>query len=425
MLIVQKFGGTSVGDIERIKNVARRIVETKKQGHDIVVVVSAMAGETDRLIKLAYQLCDDPDLRELDTLVSTGEQVSTALVAMAIIDLGFKAISLQNHQIKIITDSSFTRARIRKIDADRLISIINQGIIPVIAGFQGIDENGNITTLGRGGSDTTAVAIAASLMSYRNDVLCEIYTDVDGVYTADPNIVKEARKLDEISYEEMLELAGSGAKVLQARSVGLAMKYNIPLYVKSSFSNDKGTLITKETQKMIEEIVVRGIASDKNQAKITLLGVPDKPEIIVELFKTIADANIVIDTISQTSSVNGFTDIGFTITKGDYKKTLNLVKKFADKYRIKNVEGDINIGKVSIIGIGMVSHAGVASRMFTALANAGIKIQMISTSEIKVSCIIKENDIEKAVKILHDEFNLSKNVETQSEKYNLQNHLSK
>ncbi len=420
MLIVQKFGGTSVGNIERIKNVARKVVETKQQGHDVVVVVSAMAGETDRLIKLAYQLTDNPDLRELDVLVSTGEQVSTALVAMAIIELGFKAISLQNHQLKIITDSSFTKARIRKIDADRLISLINQNIIPVIAGFQGIDENGNITTLGRGGSDTTAVAISASLMAYRNDVVCEIYTDVDGVYTADPNIVPNARKLDEISYEEMLELAGSGAKVLQTRSVALAMKYNVPVYVKSSFTHNKGTLITKETRKMIEEVVVRGIASDKNQAKITLLGVPDKPEIIVELFKIIADSNIVIDMITQTSSVDGLTDIGFTVTKADFKKAFELAKDFAKRYNVKGVDGDINIGKVSIIGIGMISHAGVASRMFSSLAKAGIKIKMISTSEIKVSCIIDEKDVEKAVKILHDDFNLEKckdeNLEPKEEK---------
>jgi len=414
MLIVQKFGGTSVGDINRIKNVARRVVETKKEGHDVVVVVSAMAGETDRLIKLAYQLTDDPDLRELDVLVSTGEQVSTALVAMAIIELGFKAISLQNHQIKIITDSSFTKAKIRKIDADKLIGLIERGMIPVVAGFQGIDENGNITTLGRGGSDTTAVAIAASLMSFRDDVICEIYTDVDGVYTADPNIVPGARRLDEISYEEMLELAGSGAKVLQTRSVVLAMKYNVPLYVKSSFTNEKGTLITKETNKMIEEIVVRGIASDKNQAKITLLGVPDEPDIIVELFKTIADSNIVIDMITQTSSVDGLTDIGFTVTKSDFKKTLKLAKDFAQKYALRGVEGDINIGKVSIVGIGMVSHAGVASRMFSALAKAGIKVKMISTSEIKVSCIIDESDVEKAVKVLHKEFNLEENPEETS-----------
>jgi len=249
MLIVQKYGGTSVGDIERIKNVAKRIVETKRAGNDVVAVVSAMAGETDRLINLAYKLTPDPDLRELDVLISTGEQVSTALVAMAIISLGYKAVSLQNHQIKIVTDSSFTKARIRKIDAYKLNALLDQGIIPVIAGFQGIDEEGNITTLGRGGSDTTAVAIAASLMDYRNDIICEIYTDVDGVYTADPNIVPDAKKLDEISYEEMLELAVSGAKVLQARSVGLAMKYNIPLYVKSSFTDSEGTLITKETQK--------------------------------------------------------------------------------------------------------------------------------------------------------------------------------
>lgn len=415
MLIVQKFGGTSVGDIERIKNVARKIVETKKQGHDVVVVVSAMAGETDRLIKLAHQLTDNPDPRELDALVSTGEQVSTALVAMAIIELGFKAVSLQNHQLKIITDSSFTKAKIRKIDADKLIDLINQDIIPVIAGFQGIDENGNITTLGRGGSDTTAVAISASLMSYRNDVVCEIYTDVDGVYTADPNIVPGARKLDEISYEEMLELAGSGAKVLQTRSVALAMKYNVPLYVKSSFTNNKGTLITKETNKMIEEVVVRGIASDKNQAKITLLGVPDKPEIIVELFKIIADSNIVIDMITQTSSVDGLTDIGFTVTKADFKKAFELAKDFGRRYNVKGVDGDINIGKVSIIGIGMVSHAGVASRMFSSLAKAGIKVKMISTSEIKVSCIIDEKDVEKAVKVLHDEFNLEKDKDENQE----------
>ncbi len=411
MLIIQKFGGTSGANIQRIKNVANIIAQTKRQGHDVAVVVSAMAGETDRLINLAYQLTPNPDLRELDVLVSTGEQVSTALVAMAIIELGFKAVSLQSHQLKIITDSSFTKARIRKIDAERLINLINQGIIPVIAGFQGIDEDGNITTLGRGGSDTTAVAIAASLTQFRDDIICEIYTDVDGVYTADPNIVKGAVKLDEISYEEMLELAGSGAKVLQTRSVALAMKYNVPVYVKSSFTNEKGTLITKEIEKMIEEVVVRGIASDKNQAKITVLGAPDKPDVIAELFNTIADANIVIDMITQTSSVDGFTDIGFTVTKADFKKALKLVKNFAEKYNVKGIDEDINIGKVSIVGIGMVSHAGIASRMFSALAREGIKVKMISTSEIKVSCIVNESEVERAVKILHDEFKLGKNNE--------------
>jgi aspartate kinase len=407
MLIVQKFGGTSVGDIERIRKVAKKVVETKRAGNDVVVVVSAMAGETDRLINLAYQLTDNPDMRELDVLVSTGEQVSTALLAMAIIELGFRALSLQNHQIKIITDSSFTKAKIRRVDAEKLINLLKNDIIPVIAGFQGIDENGNITTLGRGGSDTTAVAIAASLMSYRDDVICEIYTDVDGVYTADPNIIPYARRLDEISYEEMLELSGSGAKVLQTRSVGLAMKYNVKLYVKSSFIDGKGTLITKETQKMIEDIVVRGIASDKTQARITLLGIPDDQNVIIELFNSIAEANIVIDIITQTSSVDGLTDIGFTVSKSDFKRAFEIARKFAEKNGVKNVLGDLNIGKVSIIGIGMVSHAGVASRMFTALARAGIKVYMISTSEIKISCVIDEKDIEKAVKVLYDEFKLS------------------
>jgi aspartate kinase len=407
MLIVQKFGGTSVGDIERIRKVAKKVVETKRAGNDVVVVVSAMAGETDRLINLAYQLTDNPDMRELDVLVSTGEQVSTALLAMAIIELGCGALSLQNHQIKIITDSSFTKAKIRRVDAEKLINLLKNDIIPVIAGFQGIDENGNITTLGRGGSDTTAVAIAASLMSYRDDVICEIYTDVDGVYTADPNIIPYARRLDEISYEEMLELSGSGAKVLQTRSVGLAMKYNVKLYVKSSFIDGKGTLITKETQKMIEDIVVRGIASDKTQARITLLGIPDDQNVIIELFNSIAEANIVIDIITQTSSVDGLTDIGFTVSKSDFKRAFEIARKFAEKNGVKNVLGDLNIGKVSIIGIGMVSHAGVASRMFTALARAGIKVYMISTSEIKISCVIDEKDIEKAVKVLYDEFKLS------------------
>jgi aspartate kinase len=407
MLIVQKFGGTSVGDIERIRKVAKKVVETKRAGNDVVVVVSAMAGETDRLINLAYQLTDNPDMRELDVLVSIGEQVSTALLAMAIIELGFRALSLQNHQIKIITDSSFTKAKIRRVDAEKLINLLKNDIIPVIAGFQGIDENGNITTLGRGGSDTTAVAIAASLMSYRDDVICEIYTDVDGVYTADPNIIPYARRLDEISYEEMLELSGSDAKVLQTRSVGLAMKYNVKLYVKSSFIDGKGTLITKETQKMIEDIVVRGIASDKTQARITLLGIPDDQNVIIELFNSIAEANIVIDIITQTSSVDGLTDIGFTVSKSDFKRAFEIARKFAEKNGVKNVLGDLNIGKVSIIGIGMVSHAGVASRMFTALARAGIKVYMISTSEIKISCVIDEKDIEKAVKVLYDEFKLS------------------
>jgi aspartate kinase len=403
MLIVQKFGGTSVGSIDRIRNVARRIVDARRSGNDVIVVVSAMAGETDRLINLAYQMCDNPEPRELDVLISTGEQVSTALVAMAIIDLGFRAISLQNHQVKLITDSSFTKARIRKIDADRILKIIDDGVIPVIAGFQGIDEHGNITTLGRGGSDTTAVAIASALISRRGDVLCEIYTDVEGIYTADPSLVPDARKLDEISYEEMLELASSGARVLQARSVGLGMKYKVPIHVRSSFSTGKGTIIKEETKDM-EKVVVRGIAYDKNEAKITVISVPDRPGIAARIFEPLAGENIIVDMIIQSSSVDGFTDVSFTVPRDDYKKAMELLKPVARRIGSKGIIGDEKIAKVSVVGVGMRTHSGVASRMFSALARAGINIQMISTSEIKISCVVGEDEVEKAVRVLHNEF---------------------
>ena len=405
MLIVQKFGGTSVGSIERIRSVARRIVEARRNGNDVIVVVSAMAGETDRLINLAYQICDDPEPRELDVLVSTGEQVSTALLSMAIIDLGYKALSLQNHQVKLITDSSFTKARIRKIDADRILKILDDGIIPVIAGFQGIDESGNITTLGRGGSDTTAVAIASALIERRREVICEIYTDVKGVYTADPDLIPDARKLDEISYEEMLELASSGAKVLQARSVGLGMKYKVPIHVRSSFSTEEGTIIKEETKDM-ERVVVRGIAYDKNEAKITVISVPDRPGIAARIFEPLAVENIVVDMIIQSSSVDGFTDMSFTVPRDDYRKAMELLKPVARDIGSKGIIGDERIAKVSVVGVGMRTHSGVASRMFSALAKAGINIQMISTSEIKISCVVDEDEVEKAVRVLHDEFKL-------------------
>ncbi|MGC8652733.1 MAG: aspartate kinase [Candidatus Kryptoniota bacterium] len=408
MLLIQKFGGTSVGTIERIRNVAKRIAATKKEGHDVVVVVSAMAGETNRLIALAHEMVDDPDPRELDVLVSTGEQVSTALLAMALNAMGLRTKSLQNHQVRLVTDSQFTRAHIKRIDAQRIFDTLKNGEIAVVAGFQGIDERGDITTLGRGGSDTTAVAIAAAMKPYAKDgVVCEIYTDVDGVYTADPGIVLDARKLKRVSYEEMFELASSGAKVLQARSVLFGMKFGIPIHVRSSFNNKEGTMVIDETLDM-ESVVVTGIAYDKNEAKVTVVHVPDRPGVAQLIFEPLARAEIIVDMIIQSASNDGYTDMSFTVPKGDFKKTMTILQKVINQLKPSWIVGDDRIAKVSVVGVGMRTHSGVAARVFKALADAGINIQMISTSEIKISIVVGERDMKKAVEVLHREFNLGK-----------------
>ncbi len=404
MLIVQKYGGTSVANIERIKAVAERVAKTVKEGHKLVVVVSAMAGETDKLISLAHQVCPEPPEREMDLLLSSGERVTAALTTMALHGLGHKAIAFTGRQMGIITDAVHTKARIEKIVATRALEAIEDGYIIVVAGFQGITETEDVTTLGRGGSDLTAVAIAAAL----NADLCEIYTDVEGVYTADPNIVPQARKLEKISYEEMLELASLGAKVLQTRSVEFAMKYNVPVVVRSSFNYNPGTLVIKEDKDM-EKVVVSGIAYDKNQAKITILKVADRPGIAAKLFRTIADANIVVDMIVQNISSDGkATDISFTVPKTDAKKALEITEKISKELGAEGVLLNEGIAKVSIVGVGMRTHSGVAAQMFEALAKHGINIMAISTSEIKISCLIDAKYTELAVRVLHDTFQLDK-----------------
>jgi len=408
-LVVQKYGGTSVGDIERIKNVAGRVLKAKNQGHEVVVVVSAMAGETDKLIRLAQQVTSDPDERELDVLVSTGEQVSIALLAIALKAMGCDAKSYLGFQIKIATDSTFGKARITGIESEKMLEDLKNGRIVVVAGFQGVDEAENITTLGRGGSDTTAVAVAAALKA---DV-CEIYTDVDGVYTTDPNVYPKARKLSKVSYDEMLEMASLGAKVLQIRSVEFAKKYNVPIHVRSSFNDNPGTIVCKEDEEM-EKVVVSGVTYNKNEAKIEIMRVPDVPGVAAKLFKPIADANIVVDMIIQTSSTDkGYADVAFTVPKSDFTKTLQIVKDTIKEIGGKEVISDENIAKVSIVGVGMRSHSNVATQMFSALAKERINIQMISTSEIKISCIIDSRYTELAVRALHDAFELDKPVITE------------
>jgi aspartate kinase len=405
VLIVQKYGGTSVGSIDRMKNVAARCLATQRQGHQVAVVVSAMSGETNRLLKLVGELHEDPNDREVDVIVSTGEQVSVGLVALAIRAAGGKARSFLGHQCKIVTDSSFARARIVSIDSQPIKDALATGEIAVIAGFQGVDEKGNITTLGRGGSDTTGVAIAAALGA---DV-CEIYTDVDGVYTTDPNIVPNARKIDRISYEEMLELASLGAKVLQIRSVELGMKYNVPIHVRSSFSDVQGTWVVPEEAAM-EKVVVSGVTASRDEAKITLEDLPDTPGIAARMFAPLADANISVDMIVQNQAYDGTTDLTFTVPKGDRKRSVEILKE-----KVPDIVGpagerisfDDEISKVSVVGVGMRSHAGVAKTMFTLLAQEGINIQLISTSEIKISCVIARKYAELAVRTLHDGFGLS------------------
>jgi len=402
-LIVQKYGGTSVGDIERIKHVAQRVIRAKEAGNNVIVVVSAMAGETDKLINLAHELIPIPDGRELDVLISTGEQISVALVSMAIKAMGHEAKSYLGYQIPIQTDSSFGKARITHVKSDNILKDVKAGKIVIVAGFQGIDNEGNITTLGRGGSDTTAVAIAVAL---RADV-CEIFTDVDGVYTTDPNICEKARKLGKISYDEMLEMASLGAKVLQIRAVEFAKKYHVPIHVRASFNDNFGTLVCREDEEM-ENVVVSGITCNKNESKITLTKVPDKPGIAHRLFGAIADANIMVDMIIQNVSEEGFTDITFTVMKNDLSKATNIVREIAREISAHEINTDENIAKVSIVGTGMRSHSGVASTMFGALAKEGINIMMISTSEIKISCVIEAKYTELAVRALHDAFQLDK-----------------
>jgi len=402
-LIVQKYGGTSVGDVERIKNVARRALATQRAGNDVVVVVSAMSGETNRLLKLAQAVTERPDEREQDVVAATGEQVTIGLTALAIQGLGGRARSFTGPQVRILTDSAFSKARIRSIDSGKLRQALQRGEIAVVAGFQGEDEEGNITTLGRGGSDTTAVAVAAAIEAHA----CEIYTDVDGVYTTDPNVVPQARKLDRICYEEMLELAGAGAKVLQIRSVEFAMKYNVPLWVKSSFTQDPGTLVCPEEPSM-EHVVVSGIAYDRNEAKVAVRGVTDKPGVAARIFKPLADANIVVDLIIQNVGQGGYADMSFTVGKTDLPQALEIVRGVAAELGAKTVETDDQIAKVSIVGVGMRNHAGVAAKAFDVLAGAGINIEMISTSEIKVSIVIAAKFMELAVRELHSAFGLDK-----------------
>jgi len=403
-LIVQKYGGTSVGDLDRIKNVAQRVIRTKNQGHEIVVVASAMAGETDKLIRLAQAITPAPDDRELDVLVSTGEQVSIALLAIMLKSLGCDAKSYLGFQIKIATDSVFGKARITGIESDKIRDDLKRGRVVVVAGFQGADESDNITTLGRGGSDTSAVAIAAALKAD----ICEIYTDVDGVYTTDPNVYPRARKLSKISYDEMLEMASLGAKVLQIRSVEFAKKYDVPIHVRSSFNDHPGTIVCKE-DKAMEQVVVSGVTYNKNEAKIEILHLPDVPGIAAKLFEPIANANIVVDMILQTSSTErGYADVAFTVPTTDFAKTLQVVKENLKAIGAERVIFDENIAKVSIIGVGMRSHSSVAAKMFSALAKEGINIDMISTSEIKISCIIDSKYTELAVRALHDAFGLDK-----------------
>jgi len=401
---VQKYGGTSVGSTERIKNVARRVARFHNQGHQIIVVVSAMSGETNRLIALAHEVQENPDPRELDVMVSTGEQVSIALLAMALKELNVKARSYTGAQVRLLTDSAFTKARILDIEADKIRTDLDNGYVVIVAGFQGVDESGNITTLGRGGSDTTGVALAAALKADE----CQIYTDVDGIYTTDPRVVPEARRLASITFEEMLEMASLGSKVLQIRSVEFAGKYRVKLRVLSSFEEQgEGTLITFEEDGNMEQPVISGIAFNRDEAKITVLGVPDHPGIAYQILGPVADANIDVDMIIQNVSHEDLTDFSFTVHRNDFKKTMNIIReKIQPHIGARDVIGGDRIAKVSVVGVGMRSHAGIASKMFRVLAEEGINIQMIATSEIKVSVVVDEKYMELAVRVLHKAFDL-------------------
>ena len=401
-LVVQKYGGTSMGSVERIRNVAKRVAKTYDAGNDMVVVVSAMSGETNKLVALANEMSEFPDNREYDVLVAAGEQVSIALLAMGLKSMGYKAKSYLGFQVPIVTDNAHAKARIESIDDKKMRSDLKEGTILIVAGFQGMDSEGNVTTLGRGGSDTSAVALAAALKA---DV-CEIFTDVDGVYTTDPNICKDAKKIERISYEEMLELASLGAKVLQIRSVEFASKYNVDVHVRSSFNENLGTMVTKEDKEM-EAVLVSGIAYAKDEVKIAVMQVPDKPGIAAQILSPLSDANISVDMIVQNVSEAGSTDFTFTVPQADFKKALAITKETAGAISAKVVISDENVTKVSIVGLGMRSHAGVATTMFKTLAAEGINIQMISTSEIKISVVVDAKYTELAVRVLHDAFGLS------------------
>jgi aspartate kinase len=398
-LRVQKYGGTSVGTVERIKQVAAKIRAAKQAGNDLVVVVSAMAGETNRLVTLAHEISEMPDEREKDVLLASGEQVSIALLSLALKELGQPARSFLGHQVRIETDKAYGKARIRNIDSRKIVQSLQAGDVVVVAGFQGVDEDDNITTLGRGGSDTSAVALAAFL----NAEACEIYTDVEGVFTADPGICQEARKLDRISYDEMIELASTGAKVLEIRSVEFAKKFSVPVHVRSTFGDAVGTWLVKEDESM-DDVLVSGVSYDKNEAKITLVRVPDRPGLAAQIFGPIADAHIVVDMIIQNASEDGTTDLTFTVSKMDYKKALSIVEQSLAAVKAKGVKVDTDIAKVSVVGVGMRTHAGVAAKMFEVLAREGINIEMISTSEIKISVVIDAKYTELAVRVLHDAF---------------------
>jgi aspartate kinase len=402
-LIVQKYGGTSVSNPDRIRNIANRVARYKAQGHQIVVVVSAISGETNRLIALAKEIMEEPDPRELDVMVSTGEQVTIGMTAMALMQLGLKAKSYTGAQVRILTDEAYTKARILKIDEDRIREDLNAGYVVVVAGFQGVDEKGNITTLGRGGSDTTGVALAAALKADE----CQIYTDVDGIYTTDPRVVPEARRLKSITFEEMLEMASQGSKVLQIRSVEFAGKYKVKLRVLSSFEEEgEGTLITLEEENM-EQPIISGIAFNRDEAKITILGVPDRPGIAYQILGPIADANIDVDMIIQNVSADGTTDFTFTVHRNEFNKALTILRdKVQGHISAREITGDDKIAKVAVVGVGMRSHVGIASQMFRTLAEEGINIQMISTSEIKISVVVDEKYMELAVRVLHKAFEL-------------------
>ena len=402
-LIVQKYGGTSVGSTEKIQNVAKRVLTYQEQGHQVVVVLSAMSGETDRLLGLAANLQEIPDLREMDMLLSTGEQVTISLFAMAMKATGSDAVSLLGDQVRIHTDEMHTKARIREIDTELIKKHLNDGKVVTIAGFQGVTDSGDITTLGRGGSDTTAVALAAALKADT----CEIFTDVEGVYTTDPNICAQARKINMITYDEMLELASLGAKVLEIRSVGLAKRYKVPLHVRSTFSENEGTWVVEE-DKIMESMLVSGITYNKNEARITIKKVPDQPGIAAKIFLPISDAGVLVDMIIQNTRESHLTDMTFTVMRNDYARTMEMLNKVAEEIGAESVTGDESIVKISIVGVGMRNHSGIASTMFQIMANEGINMMMISTSEIKVSCIVAEKYTELAVRSLHSAFALDK-----------------
>jgi aspartate kinase len=402
-LIVQKYGGTSVADHQRIHNVAKRVAKTYDQGNEVVVILSAMAGVTDSLIEMANSITDSPDKRELDVLLATGEQTTAALLAMTLKNMNYPALSMLGHQAGVVTDCTYGNARIIEISAEYIMKLIQKRNIVVVAGFQGIDVGGNITTLGRGGSDTSAVAIASAL----NADICEIYTDVDGIYTADPNICEKARKINRISYDEMLNMASLGAKVLQIRSVGFAKKYNVPVHVRSSFSEEEGTMVVCEDAGM-ESLVVSAVTHDKNQARITLTKVHDRPGVAAKIFAPIAEAGIVVDMIIQNIRPDGQTDLTFTIPKAQFKTAMEIERKVAEEIGAEDVLGDKNIAMVSVVGVGMKNHSGVASMMFNTLARENINIMMISTSEIRISCVIEEKYTELAVRVLHTAFGLDK-----------------